>query len=123
MKLIGLMVLLYIILYIVYPYLFPKYFRISNEALGMYIVTLGVIVLIGGFCVSTRLTEWLAGDIIWLLLPCFYSSKGAYGTRVGTNITLMDTVVELCIRAALLLVFQFIILCVVHLVKKYCLKG
>lgn len=112
------MVLLYIVLYIVYPHLFPKYFRMSNEALALYWVTYGIITIIGGCSVSTRISEWLAGDLIWLLLPCIYSAKGAYGTRLGTGINRMDTIIELCINALVMLVFQSVLLAVVRLIKK-----
>lgn len=106
----GVMAFLYIVQFLVFPQLFPNYFRTSNEAIGMYWLSMILVLLLGGWFFSNKLRDWFLGDLVYIILPCIYSANGAYGVGYENYYHITSVLIEMLFSASILVILQWVVL-------------
>ena len=111
------MMALYAIQFIAFPKMFPKYFRITNEAVALYWLSFAMIAFLGGSLVSARISDWIPGNIIYLICVKIYSADRAYNYDLRVTSSIGWLILRIVINFLELLLFQLLILGIIHLVR------
>ncbi len=111
------MMALYAIQFIAFPKMFPKYFRITNEAVALYWLSFAVIAFLGGILISARIGDWIPGNIIYLICVKIYSADRAYNFDLRVTSGIEWLILKIIINFLELLLFQLLILGIIHLVR------
>jgi len=73
--------------------------------------------LIGAVIITTKVSDWLIADVLYLSLPHIYSSNGAYGMSIGRNSTVGDLLMETVVYAMVLVIIQCFVFLLVYVCR------
>lgn len=112
------MLCLYAVQFFVFPWMFPVYFRISNEATALYWLSFAFVVVIGVWMNARKLSAWLPGNVLYLICVRIYSANGAYNAQLNGHSRTKWFVLVFLIYLAELVIFQLAIILLTNMICK-----
>lgn len=113
-----LMFFLYVVQFLIFPWLFPNYYRISNEATALYWISFAFVVFAGVIRGSKSIVDWLPGNVLYLICMKIYSANGAYNAQLDGHYRVKWFLLTLLIYVAELILFQLLIIVFISILRK-----
>ena len=113
-----LMFCLYVVQFLIFPWIFPFYYRISNEATALYWISFAFAVFIGVVLGSKSILDWIPGNVWYLICVKIYSANGAYNAQLEGHYRVKWLLLTLLIYMVEFVVFQLLIITLVGIARK-----
>lgn len=113
-----LMFFLYVVQFLIFPWLFPNYYRISNEATALYWISFALVVFVGTIRGSKSIVDWLPGNVLYLICVKIYSANGAYNAQLDGHYRVKWFLLTVLVYMAELILFQLLIIGFIGILRK-----
>lgn len=113
-----LMFFLYVVQFLIFPWLFPNYYRISNEATALYWISFALVVFVETIRGSKSIVDWLPGNVLYLICVKIYSANGAYNAQLDGHYRVKWFLLTVLVYMAELILFQLLIIGFIGILRK-----